>query len=132
LSAEHARASGRTKQFDEDRDDAAVRASFPLPGIRLCSGKLEAHIRSNIRNSGRENDGFMAGLLSPGPMMVLRQRTPLWANFAGLAEATVAMELDGEFLRQVQLRSPEPDRAMLDVEIADDTTVDYIRLTLVY
>ena len=125
-------ADGHSKRFDEDADDSGLRVSFPLPNVRLCSGRLDVHIRADLRNAGRLNDRITAGVfVAGGAPLVYTERAP-WQNKPQIGEHVFGIEFSGDFLREVQYKSPNLGVPLLDVAIGDDTTVDYIRLTLVY
>ena len=117
---------GRLKQFDELRDDQTLFVSLILPPLNFCEGRLEIRIRKG--NSGYENDTMSYGA---APRLAGRPY-PFWADSPGVSERVLTGTIAREFLLDVQRAQAGKKITSLDFEIQDDTTVDYIKLTLVY
>jgi hypothetical protein len=97
-----------------------------LPPLNFCEGRLELRIRKG--NSGYENDTMSYGAaprLAGGAF-------PLWADSPGVSERLLTFPIRREFLLDVQRAQVGKKITSLDFAIQDDTTVDYIKLTLVY
>lgn len=124
---------GHLKQFDEQNDDVVLFASLPLPAMRLCSGVFETRIRCNVGNPGRMNDTLRLGVAPLNGSEPLTALTSyLWSDRPEASERLFGLDLSGEFLRAVQYHSKSPTSPYLDLSVGDDTTVDYVKLTLVY
>ena len=117
---------GRLKQFDELRDDQALFVSLILPPLNFCEGRLETRIRKG--NSGYENDTL---IYRAGPNLTSNP-IPLWADSPGVSERLLTFPIIREFLLDAQRAQVGKKITSLDFMIQDDTTVDYIKLTLVY
>jgi tetratricopeptide (TPR) repeat protein len=116
---------GHLKQFDELRDDQALFVSLILPPLHFCEGLLETRIRKG--NSGYENDTMGWGVAGR-----MTAPYPLWADSPGVSERLLTRMIGREFLLDVQRAQAGKKITSLDISIQDDTTVDYIKLTLVY
>jgi tetratricopeptide (TPR) repeat protein len=116
--------NGRLKQFDEPRDDEFLFVSLIFPPLHFCGAQMEFRIRKG--RSGYENDGIWWG---SAPKPDLGQG--LWRP----AEDDVRMwtrDMLPEVLLDVQRAQVGKKVTSLDVIVSQHTTVDYIRLTLVY
>jgi hypothetical protein len=118
------------KQFDEQLDDAFLFASIVLPRLTFCGGRLEIHIRKG--KSGYQNDSlgygvapFTPPLPSSGPLLI-------WADRPDENERLFTVGIPGEVLLDVQRAQLSKKVTSLDFTIGDDTTVEYIKLTLIY
>jgi tetratricopeptide (TPR) repeat protein len=118
------------KQYNEQIDDAFLFASVVLPRLTFCQGRLEVHIRKG--KAGYENDSlgygvapFTLPLPSSGPQL-------LWADRPDENERLFTVGIPGEVLLDVQRAQFSKKVTSLDFTIGDDTTVDYIKLTLIY
>jgi tetratricopeptide (TPR) repeat protein len=116
---------GRLKQFDEPRDDAALFVSFILPPLRYCDSEVELHIRKG--KAGFENDTIVFGS-APG----LAHTSALWLDAQDRTERLFTVDIGEQDLLDVQRAQYKKRVTSLDFMIQDDTTVDYIKLTLVY
>jgi hypothetical protein len=107
----------RGKQFDEWIQDAALFVSVPVPSLRYCSGEIEMKIRRRD-TAGSTND--MIFMLGVGMNLWLQDTT---------AESLLARSLDIAKLNALQ---SGPNGLFLDMVVQDDTSVDYIKITLIY
>jgi hypothetical protein len=117
---------GHLKQFDEPRDNQVMFVSLILPPLHLCGGNAELHIRKGA--SGYQNDTYSYGVttkLTYGPSF-------LWAVSPDVSERLLTFGFTPEILLEVQRAQLGKKIASLDFAIGHDTTVDYIKLTLVY
>jgi hypothetical protein len=126
------RQSGHSRRFDEAGSDFSLRSSFALPLAPLCSAKVEAHLRASIADGARLNDRMFLGVEGFDERSSTGVTDTPWAEHATESDILFSRSLSRAFLREVQLKSPETGAPMLDIAIGDDTTVDYIRVTLVY
>jgi tetratricopeptide (TPR) repeat protein len=120
---------GRLKQFDEPRDDQILFASFKLPPLHFCGGYAEVHIRKGT--TGYQNDTLSYGAVGAVPR-IWSATVLLWADLPDAHERLLTFEIKPEFLLDVQRAQIGKQITSLDFTIGDDTTVDYIKLTLVY
>jgi tetratricopeptide (TPR) repeat protein len=118
------------KQFDEEFDDAFLFASLILPRLAFCQGRLEIHVRKG--KSGYQNDSVGYGVAPFAPPMPNHAPEPIWTFLPGQNETLFTRAIPGEFLLDVQRAQFSRKVTSLDFAIGDDTTVDYIKLTLVY
>lgn len=116
---------GPLKQFDEPRDDAYLFVSLILPPLHFCEGHVELRIRKG--RSGYENDTLMVGVAPR-----LARQVPLWLDTPNASERLLTFELFADYLLDVQRAQLGKKITSLDFMIGDDTTVDYIKVTLVY
>ncbi len=116
---------GPLKQFDEQRDDAYLFVSLILPSLHFCEGHVELRIRKGY--TGYENDSMVIGF-PPGP----RQQIPLWLDTPSATERLLTFTIGAEYLLDTQRAQLGKKITSLDFAIGDDTTVDYIKITLVY
>jgi len=119
------RKDGHLKQFDEQQDDAYLFVSLILPPLRYCDGHAELHIRKG--KSGFENDTITVGS-APNVARTL----PLWLDVQDRNERLFTFDVGPEMLLDAQRAQYAKKVTSLDFIIQDDTTVDYIKLTLVY
>jgi len=113
------------KQFDEPRDDQDLFVSLILPPLHFCAGYVELHIRKGI--SGYQNDALVYGAAPK-----LASRATLWVDAPDVSERLLTLEIPPEVLLDVQRAQVGKKITSLDFTIGDDTTIDYIKLTLVY
>jgi tetratricopeptide (TPR) repeat protein len=118
------------KQFDEEFDDAFLFASLILPRLAFCQGRLEIHVRKG--KSGYQNDSVGYGVAPFAPPMPNHAPEPIWNFLPSQNETLFTRAIPGEFLLDVQRAQFSRKVTSLDFAIGDDTTVDYIKLTLVY
>jgi tetratricopeptide (TPR) repeat protein len=118
------------KQFDEEFDDAFLFASLILPRLAFCQGRIEIHVRKG--KSGYQNDSVGYGVAPFAPTMPNHAPEPIWTFLPGQNETLFTRAIPGEFLLDVQRAQFSRKVTSLDFAIGDDTTVDYIKLTLVY
>ena len=118
------------KQFDEEFDDAFLFASLILPRLAFCQGRIEIHVRKG--KSGYQNDSVGYGVAPFAPPMPNHAPEPIWTFLPGQNETLFTRAIPGEFLLDVQRAQFSRKVTSLDFAIGDDTTVDYIKLTLVY
>src|ERR1039458_6783686 len=118
------------KQFNEELDDVFLYASIILPRLTFCQGRIEIHVRKG--KSGYQNDSvgygvapWVSSLPNSGPQLI-------WADTPDLHETLFTRMLTGDFLLDVQRAQFSKKVTSLDFAIGDDTTVDYIKLTLIY
>lgn len=123
--------NGRPKQFDEAREDQSLVVSLILPPVRFCSARVELRIRKG--GGGYQNDAVNFGVTHKnGPEQPLQRTYPIWVDAPESNERLFTFQLTGEYLFDVQRAQLGKKAACLDIGIGDDTTVDYIKLTLVY
>jgi len=116
--------NGRLKQFDEPRDDEFLFVSLILPPLHFCGAQMELRIRKG--RSSYENDAILYG---SAPKLGLGQG--LWRP----TDDDVRMwtlDMLPEVLLDVQRAQVGKKVTSLDVTVSQHTTVDYLRLTLVY
>jgi tetratricopeptide (TPR) repeat protein len=118
------------KQFNEELDDVSLYASIILPRLTFCEGRIEIHMRKG--KSGYQNDAVGYGvapfdrpLPDSGPIFI-------WADRPDEHERLFTGGIPGDFLLDVQRAQFSKKVTSLDFNIGDDTTVDYIKLTLIY
>jgi len=116
---------GHLKQFDEPRDDANFFVSLMLPQLHYCDGHVQLRIRKG--KAGFEND-----TIGWGSAPMLAHLIPLWLDAQGQTERLLTFDVGAEGLLDVQRAQYKKTITSLDFVIQDDTTVDYIKLTLVY
>jgi hypothetical protein len=120
------------KQFNEELDDVTLNASIMLPRLTFCQGRVEIHMRKG--KSGYQNDTLNYGafpFLSPLPSMGAKGE-PIWLDRPDQSEILFTQPIDRAFLLDVQRAQSSKKVTSLDFAIGDDTTVDYIKLTLIY
>ena len=118
------------KQFDEEFDDTFLFASLILPRLTFCDRRLEVHMRKGKASYRRDwltygVAPFTPPLPSSGPQLI-------WADRPNENERLVTQVISREFLLDVQRAQYAKKGTSLDFMIGDETTVDYIKLTLVY
>ncbi len=118
------------KQFDEDLDDANLFASIILPRLTFCGGRIEIHIRKG--KSGYQNDSLGFGVAPLEPPLPASGPQFIWADRPNENERLYAVSMHRDFLLDVQRAQFSKPVTSLDFAIGDDTTVDYIKLTLIY
>ncbi|MGA2136636.1 MAG: protein kinase [Bryobacteraceae bacterium] len=123
------------KQFNEQIDDQFLYASVILPRITFCGGRIEVHVRKG--KSGYQNDSLAFGVapFTPPPLSAsLPTSGPIliWADRPDENERLLTNGISGDFLLDVQRAQFYKKVTSLDFSIGDDTTVDYIKVTLIY
>jgi hypothetical protein len=120
------------KQFNEELDDVTLYASIILPRLTFCQGRIEIHMRKG--KSGYQNDSVGYGVAPWGNDRTLPNSGPLfiWADRPDENERLYTVGIPGDFLLDVQRAQFSKKVTSLDFTIGDDTTVDYIKLTLIY
>ena len=118
------------KQFDEDLDDANLFASIILPRLTFCGGRFEVHMRKG--KAGYQNDSLAYGVAPFAPPLPTSGPMLIWADRPDEKERLFTNGIPGDFLLDVQRAQFSKKVTSLDFAIGDDTTVDYIKLTLIY
>jgi tetratricopeptide (TPR) repeat protein len=116
---------GHLKQFDEARGLTSLLVSLILPPLHFCSGVVELHIRKG--GSGYE-DKVGYGV---APSLAWSS-LPLWADLPDASERLFTLGIGPQILLDVQRSQVGKKITSLDFGIGRETTVDYIKLTLVY
>jgi hypothetical protein len=116
---------GRLKQFDEPRDQVLF-ASLILPSLHFCSGEAEFHFRKGV--SSYQNDVVGFGV-APKPAYATGL---LWQIAPDAPERLLTIDISPEVLLDAQRAQVGKKTTSLDFYIGHGTTVDYIKLTLVY
>lgn len=99
--------------------------SFRICGCKNCGGTLEVGVRHTNPVDVPLNDGIAVGLAPFGPRVV---SALVWAAGDPLVK-TLTFNLDPAKLNEI-LCSQKTDSPWLDVYVQDDTTIDYIKLTI--
>jgi tetratricopeptide (TPR) repeat protein len=118
------------KQFNEQIDDAMLFASIILPRLTFCQGRIEVHMRKG--KSGYQNDSLAFGVAPFKSPLPASGTILIWADRQDENERLFTNGIPGDFLLDVQRAQYSKKVTSLDFSIGDDTTVDYIKLTLVY
>jgi tetratricopeptide (TPR) repeat protein len=118
------------KQFNEELDDQELYASIILPRLTFCQGRIETHIRKG--KSGYQNDSLNFGVAPFSPPLPSSGPIAIWVDRPDDNERVFTNGVSGESLLDVQRAQFSKRVTSLDFRIGDDTTVDYIKLTLVY
>ena len=118
------------KQFNEQIDDTLLFASIVLPRLTFCGGRIEVHMRKG--RSGYQNDSLGYGVAPFKPPLPNSGPQLIWADRPDEQERLYTVGIPGEFLLDVQRAQFSKKVTSLDFAIGDDTTVDYIKLTLIY
>jgi tetratricopeptide (TPR) repeat protein len=114
----------RLKEFDEVRDQVLF-ASFVLPSLHFCNSQLELRVRKG--GSRYQDDVFWYGV---APKLT-NGTGPIW-NFApDTSERLFTIDITSEVLLDVQ-RAQVGKKTSLDIQVGHGTTVDYLKLMLVY
>jgi hypothetical protein len=82
--------------------------------------------------AGYENDSLNYGVAPFNPPLPSSGPQLIWADRPDENERLYTLGIPGEFLLDVQRAQLSKKVTSLDFAIGDDTTVDYIKLTLVY
>jgi hypothetical protein len=120
---------GLRKQFDELRDGEVLFASLILPPLHFCGAVMELRIRAG--GFGYMNDMIGYGSAGGGQGTGFSQVGQLW-DPRDDNERLRTFDVTPGFLLDVQRAQLEKKINSLDVTIGQHTTVDYIKLTLVY
>jgi tetratricopeptide (TPR) repeat protein len=118
------------KQFNEQIDDQDLFASIILPRLAFCGGRIEVHVRKG--KSGYQNDSLAFGIAPFKPPLPASGSILIWADRPDENERLLTNGIPGDFLLDVQRAQFSKKVTSLDFRIGDDTTVDYIKLTLIY
>jgi serine/threonine-protein kinase len=118
------------KQFNEQIDDTFLFASIILPRLTFCGGRIETHIRKG--KSGYQNDSLTFGVAPLNPPLPISRPVAIWVDRPDENERLFTNGVPGDFLLDVQRAQFSKPVTSLDFSIGDDTTVDYIKLTLIY
>jgi tetratricopeptide (TPR) repeat protein len=118
------KAKGLRKQFDEVRYEFLF-ASLILPALHFCGAVFEVRVRAE----GGNYKGDMVGFGLPGSP--IRTSYPLW-NPTDDNERLLTIDISPAFLLDLQRSQSGKKLTSLDVSISANSTVDYIKLTLVY
>jgi hypothetical protein len=118
------------KQFDEQLSGAYVFASLVLPPLTFCDGRLGIHMRKG--KTGGKTDWLTYGVAPFRPPLPSSGRQLIWADRPNENEALFTAVIPREFLLDVQRAEYSKKVTSLDVMIGEETTVDFIKLTLVY
>jgi len=118
------------KQFNEQIDDQDLFASIILPRLTFCGGRIEVHVRKG--KSGYQNDSLAFGVAPFKPPLPVSGSILIWADRPDENERLLTNGVPGDFLLDVQRAQFSKKVTSLDFAIGDDTTVDYIKLTLIY
>jgi tetratricopeptide (TPR) repeat protein len=123
-------AEKRHKQFNEEYDDQFLFASIVLPRLTFCGGRFEVHMRKG--KAGYQNDSLAYGVAPFTPPLPSSGPQLIWADRPDEKERLFTNGIPGDFLLDVQRAQFSKKVTSLDFAIGDDTTVDYIKLTLIY
>ena len=118
------------KQFNEEYDDAFLFASIVLPRLTFCQGRVEIRVRKV--KSGYQNDSVAYGVAPMSPPLPVSGPQLIWGDTPDLNEKLFMRVIPGDFLLDAQRAQFSKKVTSLDFAIGDDTTVDYIKLTLIY
>jgi hypothetical protein len=127
-------ASSQTVQrrFDEPAESRPLFFSIPLPPVRVCSAKLELHFRRGQELEGSSNDMITLGAAPFDNVVGAVERFALWADTPGEVERTIVADLRPDvFANAMRVYAGKPF-ASLDVLVGDDTSFDYVKLTIFY
>jgi tetratricopeptide (TPR) repeat protein len=118
------------KQFDEQFAGAYLFASLILPRLTFCDGRLGIHMREG--KAGNKNDWLTYGVAPFTAPLPSSGRQLIWADRPNENERLFTAVIPKEFLLDAQRAQYSKKMASLDFMIGEETTVDFIRLTLVY
>jgi tetratricopeptide (TPR) repeat protein len=118
------------KQFNEQIDDAYLYASIILPRLTFCGGGVEVHMRKG--KTGYQNDSLAYGVAPFAPQSPIVGPMYIWADRPDEKERLYTNGIPGDVLLDVQRAQFSKPVTSLDFSIGDDTTVDYIKVTLIY
>ena len=118
------KAKGLRKQFDEVRNEPLF-ASLILPALHFCGAVFEVR----VRGEGGPYKGDMVSFGFQGSPIL--KSYPVW-NPTDYNERLRTDDISPAFLLDVQRSQTEKKLTSLDVSIGPNSTVDYIKLTLVY
>ncbi len=111
--------------------EGELRLSFPLPPVQFCSGVLEMRIRKMQNDAGPMNDMVTVGV-APFEPSGAPERYSLWAARSEATERVAAFDLSAALLATPQRSYAGEGVVSLDIQAADDTIFDYVKLILVY
>ena len=126
-------AKGHLRRFDEDGEDLLFATSLPLPARKICDAVFEIRVRRRTKNglSWEFNDYLLVGFApfgSSGLHKVLF-KGGIWAGDPPeLTVKTARIPLPAIELNRFILLTPAPH--VLDIEVHDDTSVDYTKLVV--
>lgn len=126
-------ANGHFRRFDEDGEDLLFATSLPLPARKICDAIFEIRVRRRAIGglSWEFNDYLLVGFAPFGETSVHKVlfRGGIWAGDpAKLAVKTARVPLPALEINRFILLTAAPH--VLDVEVHDDTSVDYVKLVL--
>lgn len=124
-SSQWPRSKGLRKQFDELREAESLFASLILPPLRFCDAQLELRVRNG--GFGYKNDMISVGSVGSSAW----NAGLLWDPGDG-DERLRTVDVTPGLLFDIQRAQVGKKINSFDVQIGQHTTVDYIRLTLVY
>lgn len=119
------RRKGLRKQFDELREDEPLFASLILPPLHFCGAQLELRVRNG--GFGYKNDTFSFGSFESSAWNIGLLWDPADSN-----ERLRTVNVTPGLLLDVQRAQLGKRINSFDVVVGLHTTVDYIKLTLVY
>jgi hypothetical protein len=124
---------GRVRRFDEDGEDLLFLTSLRLPERKICSAQFEIRVRRRANGglSYEFNDFLQLGFAPFGESGEHKSlfRAAIWlGDPPGLIAKTAQIPLPASELNRFVLLTPAPH--YLDIMLHDDTTVDYVKLTL--
>jgi tetratricopeptide (TPR) repeat protein len=118
------------KQFNEQIDDQFLYASIIIPRLTFCGGGIETRVRKG--KSGYQNDSLAFGVAPFNPPLPTSGPMLIWADRPDERERLYTNGILGDFLLDVQRAQFSKPVTSLDFAVGDDTTVDYIKVTLIY
>jgi tetratricopeptide (TPR) repeat protein len=118
------------KQFDEQVGGAYLFASLVLPRLTFCDGRLGIHMRKG--KASTKNDWLTYGVAPFRPPLPSSGHQLIWTDRPNEDERLFTAVIPREFLLDVQRAQYSSKMPSVDFMIGEDTTVDFIKLTLVY
>jgi hypothetical protein len=118
------------KQFDEQVGGAYLFASLILPRLTFCDGRLGIHMRKG--RASTKNDWLTYGVAPFTPPLPSSGHQLIWADRPNEDERLFTAVIAREFLLDMQRAQYSSKTPSVDFMIGEDTTVDFIKLTLVY
>jgi len=118
------------KLFDEQVGGAYVFASLLLPRLTFCDGRLGIHMRKG--KASTKNDWLTYGVAPFTPPLPSSGHQLIWTDRPNEDERLFTAVIPREFLLDVQRAEYASKTPSVDFMIGEDTTVDFIKLTLVY
>lgn len=113
--------------YDYQKPNNHFGDSFQICGCRTCGGTLEIRVQRTNPPNGSDNDGITVGV---APFNAKIISAVIWA--AGDPPVkTLTFNLDPGTLNDI-LCAQKTNSPWLDVYVQDDTTVDFIKLTILH